>query len=233
MTKVKGIVFDKDGTLFDFSRSWGAWAVGFLERMTDATTDSRALGQAIGFNPDTRQFSADSIFIAGTPEDIATVLTPYLPDRTEAEIVTLINREAVQAPQVEAVELMPLLSELRTLGIALGVATNDAEQPALAHLHAAGIAEEFDFIAGSDSGFGSKPAPGQINAFFEHTGLAATECLMVGDSTHDLIAGRRAGVRCVGVLTGIAGASTLAPLADVVLPDIGHLPQWLQDQMSE
>jgi len=31
----------------------------------------------------------------------------------------------------------------------------------------------------------------------------------------------------VAVLTGIAGAGELAPHADVVLPDIGHLPGWL------
>jgi len=29
------------------------------------------------------------------------------------------------------------------------------------------------------------------------------------------------------VLTGTAIASDLAPLADIVLPDIGHLPDWL------
>ncbi|MFD2856539.1 HAD family hydrolase [Seohaeicola zhoushanensis] len=50
---------------------------------------------------------------------------------------------------------------------------------------------------------------------------------MVGDSTHDLFAGRTAGMHTVGVLTGVAGHEDLAPHADVVLPDIGHLPAWL------
>ena len=50
---------------------------------------------------------------------------------------------------------------------------------------------------------------------------------MVGDSAHDLIAGRAAGMQCVGVLTGTATRADLAPLADVVLPDIGHIPDWL------
>jgi len=51
--------------------------------------------------------------------------------------------------------------------------------------------------------------------------------VMVGDSTHDLIAGRAAGMACVGVLTGTAVEGDLAPFADAVLPDIGHLPGWL------
>jgi phosphoglycolate phosphatase len=34
-------------------------------------------------------------------------------------------------------------------------------------------------------------------------------------------------MRTIGVLTGLALAEDLAPLADVVLPDIGHIPAWL------
>jgi phosphoglycolate phosphatase len=34
-------------------------------------------------------------------------------------------------------------------------------------------------------------------------------------------------MQVVGVLTGPAEANDLAPHADAVLPDIGHLPAWL------
>ncbi|MBC7181003.1 MAG: HAD hydrolase-like protein, partial [Roseovarius sp.] len=51
--------------------------------------------------------------------------------------------------------------------------------------------------------------------------------VMVGDSTHDLMAGRAAGMQCVGVLTGTASRADLESLADIVLPDIGHIPAWL------
>jgi hypothetical protein len=53
---------------------------------------------------------------------------------------------------------------------------------------------------------------------------------MVGDSLHDLHAGRAAGMRCSGVLTGLRREADLAPHADVVLPHIGHLPDWLAAQ---
>ena len=55
---------------------------------------------------------------------------------------------------------------------------------------------------------------------------------MVGDSTHDLRAGRAAGMRAVAVLTGLAEADELAPLADAVLPDVSHLPAWISVQNS-
>ena len=109
----------------------------------------------------------------------------------------------------------------------LGVATNDAEAPALSHLDAAGVRARFDFVAGSDSGYGAKPGPGQLLAFCDRVGVAPAQALMVGDSTHDLKAGRAAGMRTAAVLTGMALADDLAPFADVVLPHIGHVPDWL------
>jgi phosphoglycolate phosphatase len=54
---------------------------------------------------------------------------------------------------------------------------------------------------------------------------------MVGDSLHDLHAGRAAGMRTVAVLTGMASHADLAPHADLVLPHIGHLPDWLDRNM--
>jgi len=105
--------------------------------------------------------------------------------------------------------------------------TNDTEYGARAHLGAAGVLERFDFIAGFDSGHGAKPAPGPLLAFARAVSVAPDRVVMVGDSTHDLIAGRRAGMACIGVLTGTALAEDLAPFADAVLPDIGHLPGWL------
>ena len=50
---------------------------------------------------------------------------------------------------------------------------------------------------------------------------------MVGDSLHDLVAARAAGMHAVAVLTGHADERRLTGHADVVLPDIGYLPGWL------
>jgi len=112
----------------------------------------------------------------------------------------------------------------------LGIATNDAEAPARAHLDKAGIIDLFGFVAGYDSGHGGKPAAGQLFAFCAQTGLAPDNCVMVGDSTHDLHAGRAAGMRTIGVLTGPAPASELSPFADVILASIGEIPDWLKTQ---
>ena len=228
MTAIEGVIFDKDGTLFDFSRTWEAWAKGFLLRIAHTEDLARSIGHAIGFDVDTGKFESGSVVIAGTPGEIAEVMKASLPTMAASDIVSIMNEEAAKAPQVEAAELHPLLDRLKSFGLALGVVTNDAEEPAMAHLRSAGVQHHFDFVAGFDSGFGSKPQPGQLFAFLDHTGVEASRCVMVGDSTHDLLAGRQAGMWCVGVLTGLAEESVLSPHADVVLPDIGHLPEWLK-----
>ena len=67
-----------------------------------------------------------------------------------------------------------------------------------------------------------------ILGFCEHAGLEPAAVAMVGDSAHDLDAGRAAGAGLlVGVLTGPATRADLQPMADVVLDDISHLPDYL------
>ena len=228
MSDFRGVVFDKDGTLFDFAATWESWAVAFLTRLAggDATRAAR-MGESIGFDMANRRFAPDSLVIASTAGEVAEALAPQVPDMPLPVLVDVLNEEASRAPQMPAVPLAPLLGGLRDRGLRLGLATNDAEAPARAHLGQAGITEYFDFIAGYDSGFGGKPAPGQLLAFARHMDLAPQQVVMVGDSSHDLHAGRSAGMATVGVLTGYATEAELRPLADVVLPDIGHLPDWL------
>ena len=223
-----GIVFDKDGTLFDFHATWAAWVRAVLENETGG--DQHRLGQladVLGFDLDGNRFRKTSIVIASTAREIAQAALPYTDAPSVDALLARMNALAEGAPQVAAATLAPLLDRLRGAGLSLGVATNDAEAPARAHLRAEGVEARFDFIAGFDSGFGGKPDAGQLLAFCAATGALPDRCIMVGDSTHDLDAGRAAGMTCVAVLTGVADRHDLAPHADVVLASVADLPDWL------
>lgn len=224
---IDGVVFDKDGTLFDFRKSWGGWAEGFLRSAGRDEAHAVVLGRSIGYDLVAGAFDPDSPVIAGTAADIAEALLPYMPGQSYTQVVKAVNDAAAQAEMAEAVPLRPFLAGLKARGLKIGLATNDTEVPARAHLAAHGITEFFDYVAGYDSGHGPKPGPGMCAAFARSQGLDPARVVMVGDSLHDLEAGRRAGMRTVAVLTGIAGAEELAPHADVVLRDIGALPAWL------
>jgi phosphoglycolate phosphatase len=227
---IEGVIFDKDGTLFDFRSSWGRWTRRLLAEIGRDEAHVRQMAEAIGFDPDTGDFEPRSPVIAATGDDIAEALLQHLPGTTHSGLAARVNRLSVEAELTPAVPLAPLLSALRTRDLRLGVATNDVEAAARAHLEGAGVDHLFDGIFGADSGHGAKPGPGMLLAFARATGLAPARLLMVGDSAHDLMAGRAAGMRPVAVLTGVAGEDELSPLAEIVLPDIGALPAWIDAQ---
>jgi phosphoglycolate phosphatase len=228
MSRADAILFDKDGTLFDFHATWSVWAGRVIRDLAgDAPEIMARLAEAAHYDLAARRFRPASPIIAGTNREAAECLGQALPGRPVDEIERHLMLSAANAPLAPAVPLAPYLDGLAARGLRLGVMTNDTEYGAKAHLTAAGVLAQFDFVAGFDSGHGAKPAPGPLLAFARAMGLAPARVVMVGDSTHDLIAGRAAGMQTVGVLTGPASRADLGKLADAVLPDIGHLPAWL------
>ena len=224
MGQIEAIIFDKDGTLFSFQDTWTVWAQAVLKELTETDAEMRAAATAIGFDLNDGIFLADSVVIAGTAADITQALAPVLPQRSN--ILEVLDEVAATTPQAPVPELHATLDALSRDHV-LGLMTNDSEVPARAHLAQVGIADRFSFVAGYDSGFGAKPDPGPLLAFADAVAVAPHKTLMVGDSRHDLIAGRAAGMGTVGVLTGVASAQDLGDLADVVLPDIGGISSWL------
>ena len=225
--RIEALIFDKDGTLFDFRASWGAWTESLLADLAKGPEESAGLAAVLGYGPARHQFAPHSPVIAMTTPEIADLLLPHLPGLSRAGLNARMNTLAAAAPMVPAVDLPRVLGALRASGLILGLATNDTETPARIHLAGAGVLDLFSFVAGCDSGFGGKPAPGQLLAYLHQTGLPPEKVAMVGDSRHDLAAGAAAGMWRVAVLTGVAEAAELAPHADVVLQDISHLAAWI------
>jgi phosphoglycolate phosphatase len=228
---IDAVVFDKDGTLFDFRKSWSGYVrraiVDLAGDHSEAAQQRLDLARAIGFDPASGEFESDSPVIAGTAEDIAEELLALLPGWTRATLVDRLNALSASAEMTEAVPLVPLVTALRMRGLRIGLATNDVEAAGRAHLAAVGVDLLFDAILGADSGHGAKPGPGMLLAFARSVGVDPARVVMVGDSRHDLIAGREAGMQTIAVLTGIATAHDLSPLADAVLRDVGELPGWI------
>jgi phosphoglycolate phosphatase len=137
---IRGLVFDKDGTLFDFRRSWASWTSRLLADLSEGDpVRARALGARIGFDPWTGLFARDSVVIAGTPEDAAAALLPGLPGMDRRALISAMVDVAGDAVQVPVTDLPALLGALRARGLILGLATNDAEEGARAHLRAHGL----------------------------------------------------------------------------------------------
>ena len=225
---IRGILFDKDGTLLDFDATWlpayhrGAVAVADLAGEVRA----ESLLAAGGFDAASGRCAPRSVLAAGTNREIAEVWARLC--ALDVDVVArVIEREFLDAAGCDAVPVTDLdafFADLATRGFVLGVATMDGEAAARAALDRLGAGRHLAFLCGGDSGWGTKPGPGMVHAFLAATGLRAGEVTVVGDTPHDMEMGRAAGVgRRVAVLTGAGSRATLEPLADHVLASIEAL----------
>ena len=225
--KIKGILFDKDGTLFRYSETWDTWCGIVLEKLSQGNgTLLEHLANVLDFDLKSQKIRPQSIVVASTTYEVAECLGPFLPNWSLDAIEGLLNKKVNDLPLTSVTPLKPYFSDLRRRGLKVGVVTNDSEDNAMAQLASANLnpLEDLDFVAGYDSGFGAKPAPEPLLAFAKAVWLAPGDVAMVGDSLHDLTAGRRAGMKTIGVLTGPATWADLSPVADMVLRDISLIP---------
>ena len=227
---IRGVLFDKDGTLFEFAAMWQPAyreAAEWLAAAAGERTLAPRLLAMAGYDAATGRLDPSSPLACGSEQSIIALwqTEPALATVTDcAERVTRIFHEHAVRPPQSVTDLAALFRRLRRRGLRLGVATGDTTRNARQSLDAVGVAEMLDFIAGSDAGFGVKPDPRIVAAFCARPGLENAEVAVVGDSVSDLIMAREAGVGlAVGVLSGVAPRASLEPLADQVLDSIAEI----------
>ncbi len=232
---IRGVLFDKDGTLIDVT---GTWVPVYRKLLADIFPglDERAVEAKMalaGFDPATGAFRAGSVLAGGTTRQIIDIWWPGLDDGGVAEKMKLLDidyRDLALAHLTPLMPLKPVLGELHDLNLRLGVATNDTEQSARNHMRALGVHDHFDVILGSDSVARAKPAGDMIHAFAGALGIAPDEVAMVGDNAHDIETARDGGAGlAIGVLSGNSAAQHLDHIADHVVASIADLPRLLKE----
>lgn len=219
MTAVNAVLFDKDGTLIDFHRTWDA-AVGFALRA--AAPGKRSLAraaEAIAFDLAGDTVMAGSPLIAEPNSVVLGLLEPYL----DTAVFARAALEAATDAVVAAPGLPELLHALRADGVRLAVVTNDWQEVTRDQLAALGWADLFDVVLASDSGFGAKPDPAMVTGALDRLDVHPAAAVMVGDAMHDVAAGHAAGVRTVLVTNGLPPDPEAAALADVVVETLSGL----------
>ena len=123
-----------------------------------------------------------------------------------------------------------LLAGLARDGHVLTVATAKGRQGLERDFERTGVAGRFETSRTVDES-PSKPNPGMIFDILEETGFGPEDCLMIGDTLHDLQMAANAGVASVGVETGSGDREAmLATPALACLPSVIGLPAWLDSQ---
>lgn len=233
--RIKGLLFDKDGTLLDFHATWTPVYDRVAQELAAGDAElARRLLEHGGKDPLSGRYRPGSLMAQGNTREIAEAWHPMLPGWHADALIERMDRSFTDqgvAASVPVLDLAAFFARLKNRGLKLGVATSDNERAAKGILERFESLHLLDFVAGYDSGHGVKPTPGMVQGFCAATGLQPAEVAMVGDNRHDMEMGERAGCGArIGVLTGTSSAKDLAPLATVVLDSIAALEAWLDAQ---
>ena len=211
---IAAILFDKDGTLYDFYHTWGALTekAALLVAGGDAER-ARFLLENSGKDPVTGKFAPSSPIASGSNREIVEVWCGLI-QRADVDAmyrqVHLLFLEHQKNGAVPVLDLDLFFGRLRGRGLRLGVATMDSEEAARTAMLRAKCTHHLDFICGFDTGHGVKPLGGMVEAFARHAGVPVSALAVVGDSPHDMHMARagKAG-RAIGVLTGVSPREAL------------------------
>jgi phosphoglycolate phosphatase len=226
---ITAILFDKDGTLFDFYGTWGVVTeeAALLAAEGDAARAAEVMLRS-GKDPKTGRYSPGSVIASGSNHEIAALWAEILGRKdvdalaAQVQAYFLSRQTHVMQP---VVDFASFVARLRERGYKLGIATMDSEIAAHQAMDKFGVKASLDFICGFDTGHGTKPGGGMVEAFARHLGLPASAIAVVGDSPHDMHMARAGGAgRAVGVLTGVSSSAALVEAgAHVVLESIADL----------
>ncbi|MEM2226340.1 MAG: HAD family hydrolase [Candidatus Bathyarchaeia archaeon] len=209
---INAIIFDLDGTLVD--------------SMEIVHETLNLILRDLGLRGVSREEMAE---IAGMRlSDILAMRAPWLDHRAAEE-----GEERFKAIySTSQLRLIPGAKEamewLRSQGIRMGLVTTTPKGPALEVIERLGIADYFSIVVAVEDVERPKPHPDGPLKASRSLGVDPRYCAFVGDSPNDIKAGKAAGTRTIGVLTGFSSSERLAREgADLILRSVGELPSAL------
>lgn len=225
---IKGVLFDKDGTLLDFTKTWmPAYRAGALFAAGEDPDKATRMLSATGLDEGSESFAAGSLLASGTTDKIVAAWEPFGTCLPADELVSRLDEVFTDVTEWSSAGFPGVgeaLSGLKERGLSVGLATNDCEKSARVSMSCLGLTPSFDFICGYDSGHGAKPGGGMVEAYGSAVGLPPAAIMVVGDNPCDMEMARNAGAGCaVGVLSGNGARKDLEALADIVINGVGDL----------
>ncbi len=234
--KIKGIVFDKDGTLISYEACW-------LDRTTAATKlllDRHGANAA--YEPIMKRMGVQKDGIV----DISGSLCHSTYEQISCEYAEEMQKIGVKTERKAfAEELMDAFNSYKNLsrseptaegirelflflkgeGIKLGLVTTDNREGAERTLSPLGVFDLFDTVLVSDGIHKGKPDPYYMRVFLKEHGLSPSEVLMVGDTETDMLFGRNSGTHTLGVGKTERNRKILSSLAEFTAADVLKIPE--------
>lgn len=194
---IKGIIFDLDGVLIDSYEAWQKllnYALKNYGKKTISETEfQRFWGQ--GMEKDIEIL---------LPEITLSQLQKFYEDNFQK-----FSNYIKVFPETEFV-----LKKLKEKGLKIAIASNSAPKILTFCIKEAGLEKYLDYFLGASDSLKGKPEPDILFKILEVLKLKKEEVLFVGDSPFDIEAGKRAGIKTVGI--GIKGDKEIKNLKDLI-----------------
>ena len=221
LDQIEAILIDLDGTLVETDNRWAATLAERLAPLKRILPrlDTNALGRAL-------------VMAIEMPANYGVSIMEHLGlQRAIQGLADRVRRSKGLATRKasEKVEGTDRLLQALQGRYKLAVVTTRARPEALAFVEQLGIGDYFPVVITRQDVFYMKPHPEPIRKAAATLGVLPERCVMIGDTTMDVRAARRAGAFAVAVLSGFGSRKELTRAgADLILDKavdlLAHLP---------
>jgi len=199
------VLFDIDGTLIDSNYLHvEAWNRAFTA--VGHPVDCWRIHAGIGMG-------SDKLLPSLIGEDAAARLGDELRNLHSTYLAETVSLERPFAGARE------LLRTVAAHGVQVVLATSASPTELRTLLEALDCDESISVVTSAGDVGEAKPAPDILQVAVEKAGLSTAEAVMVGDAIWDVAAAKRAGMPCVGVLSGGTGEAALREAGAVAVYD--------------
>lgn len=220
--KIKGVIFDLDGTIIDSLGTYtAAFNVGTRTFGLEPVTDERiAHFLDKGFRLGAMLLDLfPSVFTEDRKRQTCE-------DEIRKAYLRLEAQKVLGKPGVKRT-----LQSLKETGVKIGIVTGRMTKGEHKWLELRRLnIDQFVHVMVTGAEAPAKPAPDGLIKCIKELGLSAEECVFVGDSRVDVMAGKEAGVRTVAVHSGVARKDLLVEQGpDCVLADLNSFLSYLNE----
>ena len=214
------VMFDLDGTLFDTAAEIAESANRTLVDYRLPTVSEQQVRDWIGHGTGWMMTQAWTA-VAGAPE---ASIWPQVMNTFIGHYVECAGTLSRPYPDV-----METLLELKHLGVKRAIVTNKETRFTQRILEKHAVQDAFDQVISGDTYPVKKPDPAVIYNCMRTFGVAAGECLFVGDSRIDVAPAKAAGVMCWAVPYGYnMGEPIESAGPDRIVPTIKDVPLYFK-----
>ncbi len=215
LQRIKGLCFDVDGTISDTDDAW-------VEKV------SRCLNPiAKAFKrQEPRRLARWLVMASESPMNLVMYWldSVSLDDNYARLFARMAKRRGYKQAHFTLMMGAQELLDQAKLSYPLSVVSARDERTTRIFLEQFALHEHFVEVVTSQTCERTKPYPMPVQRAANAMGLDARDCVMIGDTTVDILAGRRAGAQTVGLLCGCGTEKELSKAgADVVLNDLVEL----------